>query len=153
VPRPREQGTSLPRPSRTGGCLIFIGIAVFVTAFVVAVLLATETARWGLDDLAGRWTAAPGVHTDLTQSADELTIRFLEVSTVYAGDPTKVELVGTLAGERFLNVTDVSDWSVIGQELTLDDEQYWVGVEEHDGHLTVTSRSGETVTLVRDQSR
>lgn len=76
-------------------------------------------------------------------------MRFGENSTVRFGGPTKIQLFGTLAGERFLNVTDVSDWSVVSQELTLDDEDYWARVEEHDGRLTVTSRSGETVTLVR----
>jgi hypothetical protein len=52
-----------------------------------------------------------------------------------------------LAGERFLCVTDVADWSVVSQELSLDDEERWRTVEKKDDRLVVTDASGATVTL------
>jgi hypothetical protein len=124
---------------------VFVVTVVLILGFIVAVMLGTGTVRWGLGGLEGAWVAR-GLPGDSTQQSDQLTVRFGEASTVRGGGPTEIMLSGTLAGERFLCVTDVSDWSVVSQSLHLDDER-WTTVEKDGDVLIVTGATGETVTL------
>ena len=41
----------------------------------------------------------------------------------------------------------MADWSVVCQDLSLDDEERWRTIEKEDDRLVVTDASGATVTL------